>query len=165
LRGGELPDELREVVRVLGIAGLAAFRGKVKLVPPLQLGARRQRHLFGFRASDQVTTYRNHGVAALGQKSGDDVGCPRAPVKSREGRLLDLEGIHQGDRIDCDRRRFAVTRRGGRKKARGAVAAQIRNDHPIARRRQQRSNVDKTVDVVRPPVQQEDGGTVGGGGV
>ena len=56
--------------------------------------------------------------------------------------------------------RTAVTR----KKARRAVAAQIRNDHPVARRRQQRGDIDKAVNVVGPAVQKNDRGTIGGAG-
>ena len=53
----------------------------------------------------------------------------------------------------------------GRKKARRAVAAQIRDDHAVARRRQQRRDIDKAVDVVGPAVQQDDRRAIGGAGL
>ena len=40
-----LPDQLRELVPVLLVAGAAALRREVELIPPLQLGLRRQRRL------------------------------------------------------------------------------------------------------------------------
>ena len=156
LRRSELPDQLRKVVPVFVVAGAAAFGGEIKLVPPLQLGLRRQRHLAGFLAADQIAAHRHHGLAALRPKRGDDVGRPRAPIEAGEGRLLDLERIHQGDGVDGDRRRLAVADRVARKKARRAIAAQIRHDHPVARRRQQRRDIDKAVNVVGPAVQKND---------
>ena len=42
LRRRDLPDELREIAPVFVVAGAAAFGGEVVLVPPLELGARRQ---------------------------------------------------------------------------------------------------------------------------
>jgi hypothetical protein len=44
------------------------------------------------------------------------------------------------------------------------VAAQMRDDHPIARRRQQRRDIDIAMDVVGPAVQENDHGTIGGAG-
>src|SRR5689334_14621644 len=52
-----------------------------------------------------------------------------------------------------------------KKKARRAIAAQIVDDHPVARRRQQRSNIDIGVDVVRPTVQKNDRPAVGWAGL
>src|SRR5882724_11932748 len=48
LRRSDLPDELCEVVRVFRVAGTAAFRGEIELVPPLELRLWRQRILAGF---------------------------------------------------------------------------------------------------------------------
>ena len=63
--------------------------------------------------------------------------------------------------VDGERRRLAVADRVARKKARRAVAAQIRNDHPVARRRQQRRDIDKAVNVVGPAVQKNDRRAIG----
>jgi hypothetical protein len=54
------------------------------------------------------------------------------------------------------RRRLAVPERVVRKKARRAVTAQIGHEHAVARRRQQRRDIDKAVDVVGPTVQKDD---------
>ena len=48
LRRGELPDQPGEIAPVLVVARAAALGGEIVLVPPLQLGLRRQRHPVGF---------------------------------------------------------------------------------------------------------------------
>jgi hypothetical protein len=48
---------------------------------------------------------------------------------------------------------------------RRAIAAQIRHDHPVACGRQHGRDIDKAVNIVRPAMQQNDGGTVGGAGL
>ena len=65
-RRRDLPDEFGEIAPVFVVAGAAAFGGKIELVPPLQFGLWRQRHLAGFLAADQITAHRDHGLAALG---------------------------------------------------------------------------------------------------
>ena len=59
---------------------------------------------------------------------------------------------------------WPLRRRVARKKARRAVAAQIRNDHAVAGRCQQRRDIDKAVNVVGPAVQKNDRRAVGGAG-
>ena len=61
-------------------------------------------------------------------------------------------------------RLLAIARRVGGEEARRAVAAQIGHDHPEARPRQHRGDIDEGVDVVGPAVQEDDGGTIGGPG-
>ena len=61
-------------------------------------------------------------------------------------------------------RLLAVAERFTGKKARRAIAAQIRDDHPVARRRQQRGDIDIAVNVVGPAVQKNDRRTIGGAG-
>src|SRR3954469_15302841 len=65
-RRSELPDELVKVTPVFFVAGTAALRREVKLVPPFEFGLRRQRHLVRFRAADQVAAHRDERLAALG---------------------------------------------------------------------------------------------------
>ena len=149
---------------VFVVAGPAAFGGEIILVPPLQLGLRRQRRLAGFLAADQITAHGDQRLAALRPQRRDDVGRSRSPIKAADGRLLDFERIHQGDDIESDHRLLAVAERVAGKKARRAVAAHIRDDHPVARRRQQRGDIDKAVNVVGPAVQKNDRGTIGGAG-
>jgi len=71
------------------------------------------------------------------------------------------ERVHQCDRVRCNGRRLAVSDGVIGKKSRGAVAAQVRHDHAIACRCEQRRNIDKTVNVVRPAVQKQDGRAAG----
>src|SRR5258708_24376089 len=84
LRGGELPDELREVVTVLVVAGSTALGGEVELVPPLELCLGRQGNPPRFLAADQVAADGNACLAALGPQRGDDVGAARSPVEAAE---------------------------------------------------------------------------------
>ena len=48
---------------------------------------------------------------------------------------------------------------------RRAVTAQIRNDHPVALRSQKRRDIDITVNVVGPTMQQDHGRAIGGPGL
>src|SRR5262245_28079739 len=48
--------------------------------------------------------------------------------------------------------------------ARRAITAQVRDDHPIARRRQRRRHIDEAVNVVGPSVQEEDHRPICGAG-
>jgi hypothetical protein len=90
----------------------------------------------------------------------------RAPqIEAAEDRLLDPERIHEIDHVTGQGGGLAVSNGIAGKKARRAVAAQIRDDHPVARRRQQRRDLAEGVDVVRPAVQQNCRTTVGRAGV
>jgi hypothetical protein len=88
------------------------------------------------------------------QRSGQ-IACPRAPIESGENGLVDLQGIHQRDDVDCDHRRLTIAHGAGRKKARRAITPQIGHDHVETLRRQQRRDIDKAVDVVRPAMQKQ----------
>ena len=57
LRRSDLPDELRKIVPVFVVAGAAAVRGKIVLVPPLELTLWRQRHPADFLAADRITAH------------------------------------------------------------------------------------------------------------
>src|SRR4029077_14171929 len=50
-------------------------------------------------------------------------------------------------------------------KSRRAIAAQVRDDHPAARRRQQRRDIDIAVNIVGPAVQKNNDGPVGWAGL
>src|SRR5438132_8623114 len=96
----ELPDQLRKVVPVFLVSGPAAFRGKVILVPPLEFSLRWQRYLAGLLAADQIPAHGDEGLAAFRPERRDDVGRARAPIKTGEDRLIDLERMHQSDDIE-----------------------------------------------------------------
>src|SRR5204863_9513061 len=104
----ELPDELRKVVPVLLVAGPAAFRGKVILVPPLEFSLRWQRYLAGLLAADQIPAHGDEGLAAFRPERRDDAGRPRSPIKTAEYRLLDPKCIHQSNDVDSDHRLLAI---------------------------------------------------------
>ena len=73
--------------------------------------------------------------------------------------------ISQGNGIDGDHRLLAIAGRIGGKKSRRAIAAQVRDDHPAARRRQQRRDIDIAVNIVGPAVQKNNDGPVGWAGL
>src|SRR5262245_37905212 len=164
LRRCELPDELVEIMPVFFVAGASAFRRKVKLVPPFELSLWRQGHLIRFNAADQITAHGDKCLATFRPQRRDDVCCPGAPIKPSEDRLLNLESIHQSDGIESKCRLLAIAERFTRKKPCGAIAAHKRNNYFVARRRQQRGNIDIAVNVVRPAVQKDDRAAVGGAG-
>src|SRR6185503_17651782 len=68
----------------------------------------------------------------------------------------------QRDRVDSQRGLLAVAGRLIRLEARGPVAAQVRHDHPVALRGQERRDVGVGVDVVRPAVQEQNRRAVAG---
>jgi len=138
-----------------------ALGREVVLVPPLPLGLRCQRLLAGLLASDQIPADRDEAGAALRPQRGDDIRRPRSPVGPREDCPVDPQDVHQGDRVDRQGRLLAVAEGLLGEEARRAVAAQVRDYHPVARCRQQRRDLGVGVDVVRPPVQQDDRRTVG----
>src|SRR5262249_19176332 len=136
LRGSELPDELREVMPVLVVASSAALGREVVLVPPLELVARWQWHLACRLASDQVAADGDESPAALRPQGRDDVGGSSAPVETGEDGALDLESVHEIDGVDGERRWLTVPHGVVRAEARRPVTAQVRDDHPVAPRRQ-----------------------------
>src|SRR2546427_5321827 len=89
LRRSDLPNEFRKVVPVFVVARPAAFGGKIILVPPFELSLWRQRHLPGFLAADQITAHGDERLAVFRPERRDDVGCPRSPIKTGDGRFLD----------------------------------------------------------------------------
>src|SRR5207249_4702365 len=117
LRRGDPPDELCEVVPVPVITGAAALGGEVVLVPPLELGRRRQRQLAGRLAADQIAAHRDECPAALGPERSDDARGARSPVEAGDLRMLDPERIEQIDGIASDRRLLAVAKRSVREEA------------------------------------------------
>ncbi|MCY1305053.1 hypothetical protein D9M68_834200 [compost metagenome] len=82
LRRGVLPDQLREVAAVFVIPRTTALRGEIKLVPPLELVLRRQRHPAGFLTADQVPAHGHQCLAAFRPECGDDdAGRQQASVR------------------------------------------------------------------------------------
>src|ERR1700678_3257246 len=84
LRRSDLPDEPREIAPVFVVADAAAFRGEIKLVPPLQLSLRRQRRLVRCLAADQITAHRDQRLAAFWPQHSDVIRDPPSPIEARE---------------------------------------------------------------------------------
>ena len=153
----DLPNQLREVVPVFVITGLAAFCREVILIPPLELGFRRQRYFACFLAADQIAADGNHRLAALGPKRGDDVGGARAPIETADDRLLDarasMRAMMSTASADC----WPLRGVSAGQEARCPITAQIWNDDAVARGRQQRRHIEIAVDVVGPAVEKDHG--------
>ncbi len=75
--------------------------------------------------------------------------------------MADGERIHEGDNVVGEDRLLRVAHGLVGQEARGAVAAQVGYDHPIAGLGQLRRYIDIAVDVVGPAVQQYDDRGVG----
>ena len=116
---------LAKSCRYFVVAVPAAIRRKIELIPPLELGARRQRNLAGGRAADQIAAHGDERLAAFGPERRDDVGRPRSPIKTGDDRLLDLESIHQRDDVESDHGLLAVPERFLR---RGSASCRSRAD-------------------------------------
>src|SRR6267142_6076179 len=159
-RRAVLPDELVEVVPVFGVPERAALRRKVILVPPPQFSRWRQRLQVCLEVGDQITAHGDERLATFRPERRDDGGRPRSPIETGNDCLLDLESIHQGDDVESNGRLLSIPERFAREKARRAIAAQIRDDGPVARRCQRRSDIDVAVDVVGPTVQKNDRRTI-----
>jgi len=89
----------------------------------------------------------------------------RAPVKAAYDRVPDIERVHQRDGVEPERRLLAVPDGINRAKQRRTEAPQIRNDHPIPRRPEPRRDLGVGMYVVRPPMEQQDGGPFRGPGL
>jgi len=91
LRRGNPPDELRKVAPVHVVAGPAALGGEVELVPPLELGLRRQGQLAGSLAADQVAAHGHESRAAFGRERRD--GLFLGPVRGRDASTKVLQSL------------------------------------------------------------------------
>ena len=150
LRRSDLPDELRKIVPVFFVARPAAFGGEIILVPPFELGslaAAASCRLPGCRSDNRSRT-----PCAL-QRSGHSAAmmlAVRAPQSKPAMIAFSIlrASINAID-IDSDRRLLAVAECFAGKKSRRAIAAQIRDDHPVAGRRQQRRDIDDSCECRR----------------
>ena len=85
---------------------------------------------------------------------------PSAPIEAGDHRLLDLEGVHQIDRVDGQRGLLAVADGVSCKEPRRPIAAQIGNDDAIPGLREQGRDIGEAMDVVRPAMQEKDDGSI-----
>ena len=77
---------LVELAPVRFVSRATALGGEIELVPPAVLRLRRQRELVALAVVDEITIYRDHGLAALRPERGDDVRRARSPVVSGQDR-------------------------------------------------------------------------------
>src|SRR5918992_2545986 len=154
------PDQPRKLTPIGLVAGAAAFRREVELIPPLELGLGWERLLVGLTAADQVPAHGNERLAAFRPECRDDGRGPSAPVAARDDGLVDAQRVHQCHDVEGDHRRLTVSYGAGGEKARRAVAPDIRHDDAVTLGCQQRRDVDVGVNVVRPAVEQHDHGTI-----
>ena len=111
---------------------------------------------WGARTADIIAALFPERCKALVSVSGYLIGSQAAG----QDRPLDLEGVHQREDINCDHRLLAIAGGVAGKKARCARAAQIGDDHPVARLCKPGRHVDIAVNVVGPTVQQHDRRTI-----
>ena len=104
----------------------------------------------------QIQSVAEKLAAAPSDKAAAGPGYALHRLKAGEDGFLDLERIHKCDNVEGDGRLLGVPKRCTRKKPGCAIAAQIRDDHTIARRSQQRGDIHKAVNVVGPAVEKND---------
>src|SRR4029077_8999220 len=85
-----------------------------------------------------------------------DVRGPRSPVETGDYDDREVECVHQRDGVFGERRLLPVSKRVRRYEPSGSVSAQMRNDHAVSLRGEERRDADVTVKVVRPSMQEED---------
>ena len=151
------PDQLRELAPVSLVAGTPTLGREVVLVPPLELGFGRQGQ--PDRTSDSPIRYPLTETSPS-QRSGQSaatMSALRAPQSNPATTAVSIpRASMQRDRVERERRLLAVADRLVGEEACRSEAAEVGDDHPVARRRQQRNDVGEAVDVVRPAVQQDD---------
>ena len=81
---------------------------------------------------DQVSAHRDECPDAFRPEDRCSAGRPCSPVEASDGRLVDLQRVHEGDGIDGLRRLLSVPEGLVGKDTRGAEAATVRYDDPIA---------------------------------
>jgi hypothetical protein len=157
LRRRELPDQLVELTPVLGVAAPAALGGEVVLVPPAELGLRRQGLLVRLEVDDDVAADRDQPLQALRPQRGEGDRRPGSPVETGDDRPVDLDCVQQCEGVDRQGRLLAVPEGLVREESGRSVPAQVRDDHAVALRREQWRHLGIAVDVVGPAVQEENG--------
>jgi hypothetical protein len=110
-RRSNLPDEPGKITPVFVVASPATFRGKIELVPPLQLSRWAQWRLVGLLATDQVAAHRDDRPAPLRPEGRHDPRRSGSPVEAADDRSLDAERVHERDDVNPERRLLAVAQR------------------------------------------------------
>ena len=128
----ERPEQAGDVGAVGGEAVNAALGVEVPLVPLAQLALGAGRGV-GLRDVLHVVAAAGHQAGdAFGPKGSDDAAGPAAPVVARQGGALDAQGVEHVTQVGAEGCLLAGAWRLGAEEARGAVAAQVRDDDAVA---------------------------------
>jgi len=155
VRRPHAPEQLAQLIAIFLDAGAAALAVHVVLVPPEKLAIRRLRLRRRGDVLDGVAAAQHHADDALGPKRRDDAARTPAPIEAAEQRAFDGERVHQVDQVLREYGLLSRTRCVRRPESRRAVAAQIRDDHTAALRRQDGGDFIVRMHVVWTAVQQD----------
>src|SRR5436305_8163049 len=88
-RRRELPDKFIELVTVGIVPSPPALRGEVVLIPPPQLGPRRQRLQVRFTIDDEIPAHAYNRFAAIWPERRHDTCRARTPIEAADDGALD----------------------------------------------------------------------------
>jgi hypothetical protein len=86
------------------------------MIPPGELGFRRQRLATRLRAADQVSAHGDERLAPFWPQGSDDIARAPSPVETAENGLIDFQCVHQRNDIDREHCLLAIARRIGDRK-------------------------------------------------
>src|SRR5579859_104137 len=153
------PQQPGQFTAVHGQADAAALRSQVVLVPEGALTFGRSRDRGPLEVVDDIAAGRYEASTAPGPQRGGGAGGAGAPVEAAERGLRQAKAVEQVDDVAGERGLFGGARERGVAEAGGPASSQERHDDPESVRRKHRRDVSIGMDVVREPMQQDDGGT------
>ena len=131
-RRPQLPEQPADGAPVLLEARATALGIEVPLVP-VSILLRHRRRSIGIRdVLDVVGADRDEAAAALGPERRDDAGGPPAPVVPDEDRAVEVQGVHEREKIGSQRRLLAGPWRRRIQEPGRPVATQPGSEHPTA---------------------------------
>ena len=148
LRRPHAPQEARDLLPVLRQAAPPPLAVEVVLIPERRLLGRARRLHCLRNALDVVRIAGDERDDPHRQKSGDDASSSPAPVIPAEHGALDLERVHEVEKVDAESRLLARAGLVWRQKPCWPVAAQIWNNHPRPGPREEWRGLIIGVDVV-----------------
>ncbi|MCY1221361.1 hypothetical protein D9M72_334140 [compost metagenome] len=159
-RRPQLPQDPVEFAAVLRVAGASSLGLEIELPPEWNFAVGLRGDQCRSRIGECIAVARHQPCAALGPEGGDGTGRLAAPVVSRQHGARQRQCVEQRQQIRTERREFARTKRACVKEACGAEAAQIGDDHPATRGRQDGGDFCVGLDVIREAVQKHHRGAV-----
>ena len=131
-RRPQLPEQPADGAPVLLEARATALGIEVPLVPVSILLRHRRRSIRIRDVLDVVGADRDEAAAALGPERRDDAGGPPAPVVPDEDRAVEVQGVHEREKIGSKRRLLAGPWRRRIQEPGRPVATQPGGEHPAA---------------------------------